>query len=541
MPKPQEHHLPATLEASHEMIGDLLGEMRKMQSQIEWLRRKVFGRSSERLAEGEPDFFGQPFTPEANANDNSALGGPAPADEATQAPDASPKDAAAPKSRRRSPLDDLPRQVIVHDVAEADKTCACCGREKKSFGQDSTEQMEFIPASLFIIQHVRPKYACPKCHEGVAQAPMPPMPIERGAVGPGLLAHIITSKYMDHQPLYRQESILERHGIHIPRSITCEWVMKSAELLESLTVAMRAEILRGSVINTDDTPVAVHTGEGNHLGRLWTYVGDPLHPYTVYDFTWDRSGEGPRKFLKGFAGTLQADAFSGYDRLFKDGAVIEAGCLAHARRKFHDARLEDPLVALPVLALVRGLYAVERSAKEQWPALLQARPDPGELAQAEAARLALRQEKSAPLLADLEQKLRELQGTLLPKSGLGQAVGYGLNHFAALSRFLQAGNVAIDNNAAERAIRPLALGRKNWLQLGSRRGGRAAAVLFTLVQSARRHGIDPFVYLRDLLARIPSHPHSRIYELFPDNWLRLRQDAAEPDATDAVIPHASES
>ena len=185
MPKPQEHHLPATLEASHEMIGDLLGEMRKMQSQIEWLRRKVFGRSSERLAEGEPDFFGQPFTPEANANDNSALGGPAPADEATQAPDASPKDAAAPKSRRRSPLDDLPRQVIVHDVAEADKTCACCGREKKSFGQDSTEQMEFIPASLFIIQHVRPKYACPKCHEGVAQAPMPPMPIERGAVGAG--------------------------------------------------------------------------------------------------------------------------------------------------------------------------------------------------------------------------------------------------------------------------------------------------------------------------------------------------------------------
>lgn len=541
MSEPQERHLPATLEASHELIGDLLGEIRKMQSQIEWLRRKVFGRSSERLQEGEPDFFGQPFPAEDNANDNCDSSEQAPqADAQDQAQGEGAKDAGAPKRRRRSPLADLPRQVIVHDVAEADKVCACCGREKKRIGQDDSEQLEFIPASLFIIQHVRPKYACAKCHEGVAQAPMPPMPIERGAVGPGLLAHIITSKYADHQPLHRQESILERHGIHIPRSVTCGWVMKSAELLEPLTAAMRAELLRGAVINTDDTPVDVHTPEGNHQARLWTYVGDPLHPYTVYDFTWDRSGEGPRKFLKSFAGTLQADAFSGYDRLFREGQVVEAGCLAHARRKFYDARLEDPLAALPALALIRELYGVERSAKEQWPALLQARPDPGELARAEAARLALRQEKSAPLWVQLEQSIRALQGRGLPKSGLGQAVGYALNHFAALGRFLLAGNVSIDNNAAERAIRPLALGRKNWLQLGSRRGGRAAAVLFTLVQSARRHGIDPFAYLRDLLTRIPSHPHSRIYELFPDNWLRLRQEAAEP-ATDAAMPHASES
>jgi transposase len=427
----------------------------------------------------------------------------------------------------------------VHDVAEVDKVCACCGREKTRIGQDDSEQLEFIPASLFIIQHVRPKYACPKCHEGVAQAPMPPLPIERGAVGPGLLAHIIVSKYADHQPLYRQESILERHGLHIPRSVTCEWVMKSAELLEPLTAAMRAELLRGAVINTDDTPVDVHTREGNHQARLWTYVGDPLHPYTVYDFTWDRSGEGPRKFLKGFAGTLQADAFSGYDRLFRDGGIVEAGCLAHARRKFYEARQEDPLIALPILALVRQLYAVERTAREQWPALLEARPDPEELARAQAARLELRQGKSAPRMAELEQTLRELQGTLLPKSGLGQAVGYALNHWSALGRLLEDGAVAIDNNAAERALRPLALGRKNWLQLGSRRGGRAAAVLFSLVQSARRHGIDPFAYLRDLLARLPSHPHSRLYELFPDNWLRLRQEAAESEATGTDMPQTS--
>ena len=532
MTQPAERHLPATLEASHALIGDLLGEIRNMQHQIEWLRRKVFGRSSERIEGGELEFFGQTFAPEIN--DHGA--GAESLENQPEAAAAPPPDAAAgdkpQRAARRSPLDDLPHQTLVHDVAEADKLCAC-GRQKSRIGQDDSEQLEFIPASLFIIQHVRPKYACPKCHEGVVQAPMPAMPIERGAVGPGLLAHIITSKYADHVPLYRQETILERHGIHIARSVTCEWVMKSAELLEPLSAALRTEILRGATINTDDTPVDVHTGEGNHQARLWTYVGDPLHPYTVYDFTWDRSGEGPRKFLKGFAGTLQADAFSGYDRLFKDGTVLEAGCLAHARRKFYDARGEDLLVALPILKMIRELYDVERAAKEKWPTLCQARPDPEELAAAEAARLGLRQEKSAPLMTELMRKLRALEGQLLPKSGLGQAVGYALNHWTALCRFLEAGNVAIDNNAAERAIRPLCLGRRNWLQLGSRRGGRAAAVLFTLVQCARRHGIDPFVYLRDLLARIPTHPQSRIYELFPDNWLKLRQETAAP--ADALI------
>jgi len=534
----EERHLPATLEESHRLIGDLLGEIRKMQARIDWLARKVFGRSSERLEQGEMEFFGQPFAPD-NANH------PVPATEPLENADAQDTAAAQEtalggKSRRaarRSPLEDLPRQVIVHDVAEADKLCAC-GRQKSRIGQDDSEQLEFIPAALYILQHVRPKYACPKCHDGVVQAPMPAMPIERGAVGPGLLAHIITSKYSDHAPLYRQESILARHGLHIPRSVTCEWVMKAAELLAPLSAAMRAEILRGALINTDDTPVDVHTDQGNHQARLWTYVGDPLHPHTVYDFTWDRCGEGPRKFLQGFHGTLQADAFSGYDALFRSDPKhpekilpIEAGCMAHARRKFYDARAEDPLVALPILALIRKLYDVEREARDRWPTLTLARPDPQELAAAVADRLALRREKSAPLMEQLKQRLLTLKDELLPKSGLGGAVGYALGHWCALARFLENGLTGIDNNAAERAIRPLALGRKNWLHLGSRRGGRAAAVLFTLVQSARRHGIDPFVYLRDLLTRIPTHPQSRIYELFPDNWLKLRQEAPAPDET----------
>ena len=534
MTTPEERHLPATLEDSHQMIGDLLGEIRKMQARIDWLARKLFGRSSERLDAGELEFFGQPFASEKSNGDISPaeqLGNDTAGDGATpqDAPAAKPK-----RAPRRSALEDLPRQVIVHDVSEADKRCAC-GHEKARIGQDDSEQLEFIPAALYIIQHVRPKYACPKCHDGVAQAPMPAMPIERGAVGPGLLAHIITSKYADHQPLYRQESILARHGIHIPRSVTCEWVMKSAELLEPLSAALRAEILRGQIINTDDTPVDVHTEQGNHQARLWTYVGDPLHPYVAYDFTWDRSGEGPAKFLKDFHGILQADAFSGYDALFKPNPkypekipLIEAGCLAHCRRKFYDARAEDPLIALPILALIRNFYDVEREAKDRWPVLTLARPDPQELAVALADRLALRQGKSAPLMEKLKQRLLSLKVELLPKSGLGGAVGYALGHWEALGRFLQAGNVSIDNNAAERALRPLTIGRKNWLHLGSRRGGRAAAVLFTLVQSARRHGIDPFVYLHDLLTRISTHHQSLIYELFPDNWLKLRQETAAP-------------
>lgn len=528
MKRPEERHLPNNIEDCHTLIGDLLGEIRQMQTRIDWLARKVFGRSSERLAAGEVEFFGQPFAPENKSNDNVAQAEPLEnaAAESRNAAAGGDKPKRAP---RRSPLEDLPHQTIVHDVSEADKLCAC-GRHKSRIGQDDSEQMEFIPAALYIIRHVRPKYACPACHDGVVQAPMPAMPIERGAVGPGLLAHIITSKYADHTPLYRQESILARHGIHIPRSVTCEWVMKAAELLAPLSAAMRAEILRGALINTDDTPVDVHTDQGNHQARLWTYVGDPLHPYTLYDFTWDRSGEGPKRFLKGFAATLQADAFSGYDRLFEKGQIVEAGCLAHARRKFYEARAENPLVALPILALVRNLYDVEREAKDRWPVLILARPDPRELKTAVAGRLALRQEKSAPLMEKLKGRLLALKDQLLPKSGLGGAVGYALNHWTALCRFLENGLTGIDNNAAERAIRPLCLGRRNWLHLGSRRGGRAAAVLFTLTQSARRHGIDPFVYLRDLLTRIPTHPQSRIYELFPDNWIKLGQETVTPVA-----------
>jgi len=553
LPAPEERHLPTNVEDCHELIGDLLREIGKMQTRIDWLARKLFGRSSERLAGGQVEFFGEAFDPANNGScdPGAAIADQAPAPE-TPTGNQPNQDKIHRGGRRKLPAD-LPRQRLIHDVPEEAKVCGECGCEKKPIGAEVSEQLEYIPASLYVIEHVCPKYACPRCRSGVVQGEKPAQPIEKAIAGPGLLAHVIVSKYCDHSPLYRQESILARHGVDLSRATLCQWAMGSAEALAPVVTAMKSEIFKSHCINTDDTPVDVHTGQGNHQARVWVYAGDRQHPYTVYDFTWTRAGEdGPRKFLDGFAGILQADAYGGYDALFKKDErypekipLIEAGCNAHARRYFFEAKEEDPVLAHRILGFYKKLYEIERQAKQCWPALCQPRPGPAELAQAATGRQALREEKSKPLMEELEKLLEELQrqGLPLPKSGLGKAVHYVLSNWQALSLFLQDPLIEMDNNAAERALRPLCLGRKNWLHLGSRRGGRAAAVLFSLVQSAKRHIIDPFVYLRDLLTRIPTHPQSRIHELFPDHWKRLaEQSAAEamaaayPDPVALAVP-----
>ena len=559
MPKAEERHLPTNVEDCHELIGDLLKEIQKMQTRIDWLARKLFGRSSERLAAGQVEFFGEPFDPtQANANFNADAGAtgqePAPEDPASTQTN---QDKSRRGGRHKLPAE-LPRRRLVHDVPEEAKVCKECGREKKRIGEEITEQLEYVPASLFAIEHVCPKYACPHCQNGVVQGEKPAQPIEKAIAGPGLLAHVIVSKYGDHSPLYRQEDILARHGVGLSRATLCQWAMGSAEALAPVVAAMKSDIFKSHVINTDDTPVDVHTDHGNHQARFWVYAGDREHPYTVYDFTWTRGGEdGPRKFLDGYAGILQADAYGGYDALFKKDErqpqkipLTEAGCNTHARRYFFEAKDEDPVLAQRILGFYKKLYEVEREAKDRWPALCQPRPESTELAQAAAGRQALRSDKSKPVMNELENLLEELrrQGSPLPKSGLGKAVGYALSNWEALSLFLEDPLVEIDNNAAERALRPLCLGRKNWLHLGSRRGGRAAAILFSLVHSAKRHLIDPFVYLRDLLTRIPTHPQSRIHELFPDNWKILTEQsaaeamaAAQPDSAALALPSEESS
>jgi transposase len=396
---------------------------------------------------------------------------------------------------------------VEHPLKPEEKVCTQCGEKKTRIGEEVSEQLEYVPSSIFILEHVREKYACKHCQEEVVIAPKPAQPIEKGLPGPGLLAHVITSKYADHLPLHRQEGIFARHGIELSRSTLCGWAMTSAELLEPVAKAMRRQVLQSFLIHTDDTPVQVLTSEkphATHRGSLWVYVGDANHPYTLFDFTWSRGREGPAQFLDDYGGYLQADAYSGYRELYATGKVTEVGCWAHARRKFFEAKETSAVAAHLALHRVRDLYEVEKEAKGR---------EPEEV-------LRLRRERSLPILTEFRTWLDDQRDRVLPKSPIGQAMGYALNNWDALMRYTTDGRLHIDNNTAERALRHAVVGRKNWMFAGSARGGHAAATLYSLIQSAKRHRLDPFAYLRDLLARVSTHPNNRIEELFPDRWKR---------------------
>jgi transposase len=493
---PLPNDLPTDLTQCHQLIQEMARDIVQYQSRIDYLARRLFGRRSEKIDASELTFFGQEDFPGSELDASPEEIEP----ESVHAP--------APSKRRngRRPLPrELPRKRIEHDVAPEDKICAGCGGMKKRIGEETSEQLEYIPASLYVIEHVRPKYACPCCQAHVAIGVKPAQPIEKGLPGPGLIAHVITSKYCDHVPLHRQERIFTRHGVDLSRKTLCDWALQSAWLLEPIVNLMKNEVLGSFAIHTDDTPVPVQSKGRTHRAYLWVYVGDSEHPFTIYDFTWTRSREGPEQILKEYHGYLQADAYSGYDQLYADGNIVEVACWAHARRKFFEAKTSAPVAAHQALLAIKQLYAVEREAKD-----LDAE-----------ARLALRREKSQPRLEAFAVWLRQLQPEVLPKSPLGQAAAYALGNWEALTRYLEDGRLAIDNNTAERALRGVVLGRKNYLFTGSERGGRAAAVHYSLIQSAKQNGLDPFVYLRDLLARIPTHPYSQIRQLLPNHWKTL--------------------
>jgi hypothetical protein len=315
------------------------------------------------------------------------------------------------------------------------------------------------------------------------------------------------SKYGDHLPLHRQESIFARQGVELSRKTMCGWMRECAELVHPLVDLMKQRVLSSKAVQTDDTPVAVLDPELPHTrtGRIWTYVGDPLHPYTVYDYTPNRCREGPDEFLKDFHGYLQADAYSGYDQLYQEPArgITEVACMAHARRKYFEAQsahhaLDGDAGLLPS-ALCR------REAREK---------------QLDAAgRLALRREWSQPMLDDIQAYLERERPKVVPKSPIGQAIGYTLSNWEALVRYAKDGDLEIDNNGAERSLRGVAVGRRNWTFFGSDNGGRTAAVLSSLIATSKRHHMDPFAYLRDVFGRISSHPQNRLEELLPDRWL----------------------
>jgi transposase len=461
------------------------------------LRRYVFGPRRERLHDdpGQGHLFDLHDT-------GLEIEACTPAEPDAAGPGERPR---AARPRGRNSLDHLPHNRIEHDLPEAEKTCPCCGGAKHRIGEDLSRELEFTPAKLEVNVHVLPKYACPKCRDGVASPPVPPKPIPGGIAGPGLVAYVLVGKFSDHLPLYRLEDILTRHGVHLSRSTLCDWVRNAADLLGPLADLQKTRVLQSPVLWTDDTHVLVLGGAkpGSTKGRFWPYIGDAEHPYSVYDFTMSRARDGPATFLADYHGFLQADAYGGYDGIFlgSNGRIVEVACWAHARRKFHDARANAPRQANQVLEWIWQLYDVEDRAADM---------TAGE-------RQSLRQRESVPILDRIEAYLDELSPRVLPKSALGKALTYAKNQRAALRQYASDGRLTIDNNVSERTLRLQAIGRKNWEFLGSPEAGRRAAVLFTILAGAKRHRLEPWAYVREVLLRL-SVGETDLEALLPDRW-----------------------
>lgn len=499
----------------------------QLQHQLQQLLRRLFGRSAEKIDPRQMVLF------------ETLLNGLAPRTDAPieESSPASSREKRNGHGRRRLPSD-LPRQKIVHDLPEDQKPCPCCGTMRHVIGQEVSEQLDYVPAKLTVLEHVRLTYACRHCEQQVAEggsqvvtADKPASPIEKGLAAPGLLSYVIVSKYSDHLPLYRLETILERHGIAIARSTMCDWAAQCADLLKPLHDLMAACVLQSRIIHTDDTPVEVldKNRPQTRTGRFWVYLGDQEHPQTVFTFTASRSRDGPREFLRGWSGYLQADAFGGYDGIHAGevgGQVTEVACWAHALRKFYEARTSDAAASTQALAYIRLLYDVEDAAQQQ----LETHEETVENHLRSVIRRALRQERAVPRLQQFKTWLQSQQaergGPVLPKSPMGQAITYALNQWEALCVYTTDGDLAIDNNAAENALRRVAIGRKNWLFCGSDHGGHTAAILFSLIATCQRHNVEPFAYLRDVLTRIAATPISQLDQFLPDRWQAARHTTA---------------
>ena len=507
--------LPEDPSALRQMVMGLLEEaeqrerkLRQLQHWVEQLLRARYGPRRERVDEHQLFLFAAAIL---------AQGGKTPpaSDEGEASPsDSKPSPPRQGHGRQRLPKS-LRRERVVYDLGEDQRQCPECREKLRRIGEEVSERLEYVPASLVVIEEACQKYACPKgCTVVTAEKPM--APIEKGLPGPGLLAHVAVSKYGDHLPLHRQGEIFHRHGVELSRQTMCDWMRECAELVSPLYELMKAQVLDSKAVQTDDTPVPVLDPDlpRTRTGRIWTYVGDGAHPYTVYDYTPNRSRDGPEEFLKGYRGYLQADAYSGYDHFYQEPerGILEVACWAHSRRRFFEAQSSDLMRSTVMLAYIRLLYDVEREARD------------GKLNG--EARRALRQKKSKPILDDIRAYLEREQSHVLPKSPEGQAIAYTLSNWNALTRYSDDGDLEIDNNGAERSLRGLAVGRKNWMFLGSDHGGRTAAVLTSLIATCKGLRIDPFAYLCDLFARISRHPHARLAELLPDQWQAARPSAA---------------
>src|SRR5262245_22769562 len=597
LPPTTAEHLPDDAATLKRMVLELLASLHERDRDIEALRhrldlllRRLYGPRGERINPDQLLLFAEPATGQDTA---PALPEPAPASK--------PKRRCRPHGRRRLP-ENLPRESKHHELSEADRICQGCGQPRIDIGADRSEQLDYRPASLFVVEHFVHKYVCPCCSkrqpqapgqqphpaqesqpmpsrepesqpppaaatpasgstdagpkrvspspqpidpsqrpqpqaqpflipdpgEVVIAAPKPAMPIAKGLPGPGLLAHLIVSKYTDHLPLHRLERVYERQGFFLHRSTLCDWLGACADLLRPLYDQMVSVVLQSRALHTDDTTVKMQELVTHLLStaRLWVYLGDAAHPYNVFDFTVNRKRDGPQHFLANYQGYLHAEAFSGYDGLYlpdprtAQARIIEVACNAHARRKFYEARGSDALRSHQALAYYRQLYELERQAKDF----------------SDAQRLQMRQDLAVPILGQFHTWLEAQRPEGLPKSPMAEALGYALNNWAALVRYTEAGFLAIDNNVAEREMKRIAIGRKNWLTVGSPRGGETAAVLFSFTSSCQRLGTEPWAYLQDVLTRLPALPSGELGLFLPNRWQGARQPTPRTSTADPPAP-----
>jgi transposase len=593
LPPTTAEHLPDDPATLKRMVLELLAPLHARDRDVEALRhrlnlllRRLYGPRGERLNPDQLLLFAELAAGQDTAAAPPEL--PAPSN---------PKRRCRPHGRRRMP-ENLPREARHHELSDAERVCQGCGQLRIDIGTDRSEQLDYRPASLFVIEHLVHKYVCPCCSRRPATAqglqahltqqsepmpsrepgPQPPppsdpmpaprpadagpvrifpgrqppdpsqrpqpqahplllrdpgavviaaarpaMPIAKGLPGPGLLAHLVVSKYTDHVPLHRLERVYERQGLFLHRSTLCDRLAACAQRLRPLYDLLVSVVLQSRALHTDDTMVKMQELVTHRLrtARLWVYLGDAAHPYNVFDFMVNRKRDGPQRFLANYHGYLHADAFSGYDGLYLPDSrtaaarILEVACNAHARRKFHEARGSDALRLHQVLAYYGQLYELVRQAKDF----------------SDAQRLQMRQDLAVPILGQFHAWLEAQRGAVLPKSPMAEALGYAWNNWAALVRYTEAGCLAIDNNVAEREMKRIAIGRKNWLAVGSPRGGETAAVLFSFTATCQRLGVEPWAYLHDVLARLPATPAGQLGELLPDRWQAAsRAKAATPPA-----------
>jgi transposase len=512
-------NLPSDLPAAHTLINDLLGKLSRQQNQInhimsylDRLKRRAVDHSNPQ----QQSLFGDP--PVEQQPEPTPIEIPLISNN-----DTSTKPKKKGHGRRKLP-ENLERKRVVHDLSEAEKSCPCCGGHRIKIGEESSEKLDIIPTQLFIIEHVRIKYGCQKClkmkAENVNQidetpsvitiAPLPPSIVEKGLAEPGLLAHVIVNKYTDHLPLARQETIFKRQRIDLSRKTMCDWMAQCAEALRPIYKLMLNHVLKSKVIQCDETRVPVQDKGQTRSGRLWVYLGDRNFPYTVYDYRPDKSRAGPEEILKTYQGYLQADAANVFDQMYVPGDIIEVGCWAHAIRHVREAESNDIVLSLQAQSKIRNLYRVEDEIKADLATSPSLTGD-----QIIALTKKQRQLKSVPLLSDLKMWIEKVLPSTLPKSPIHQGLNYILRHWQALNRFIEQGYLNLDNNAAERGFRPIGIGRRNWLFAGSDNGGKTAAILFTITQTCRTFGINPWDYLKTTFEKLPINPNDQIHNLLP--------------------------